>query len=241
MSTEDHGIQCHVPLDRGASDLSTQISTVMARILDTAPTALPPLYDVIDPEALVRIFTPQALESQGAHECATALVFAWCEQGVRIQDTGATSSATHPLTLTITTETPSPDEVGGDPAADTIVASHAVAPGEALGPSTVLVVADVIGDELSAVCDRLMECPSSDALTALFSPHRDGTARAAGALSFAVEEYIVTVTSTGQITIVPSRQTRPADSGNSRSGDVPESVVNAAWPFVGDLSGSSRQ
>lgn len=240
MSIEAPSAQFHVPL--GCEDeLSTQVSTAMVSVLDTTPTALPPLYDAIDPEALETIFSPHRSDSWGIHDCPTTLAFEWCERGVWIKYAGNAATASHERTLTITTDAPSPSAIDPELPTDETVACNKDVPIDVVGTSVFLSIADVVDDDLPDICDRLTNRLTPDALTALFQPQQDGTARATGSLSFVFEGYSVTVTSAGRISIAADDGQLALHSESTPSDNtVPALVDDAAWSLTEDRPKPSR-
>ncbi|WP_227380641.1 DUF7504 family protein [Haladaptatus halobius] len=229
--------------DREAHSLSTQLITAMGSVLDTTPADLPPLYDAVDPDALDTLLTPSLQSESGVSpEYPTELVFSWCEHGVRIRETGEITIIDQPVTPSLDSDSPLPDMFAGTSGDDTPPAHHTCAQTRDLATAVVVAVADIVDSNPTTLRERLSDRIDPEALTALFTPTHDGTLRAAGAVSFAFEGYVVTVTSTGVITLVSELEQLKEDGGNILViGDVPNSVFDMTRAFLrGDSDPESK-
>lgn len=203
------------------------------RTVDTARTELPPLYDAINPDALDTLFVPSEVGTSATHAFPVEVVFSWCDHGVRLRETGEITIAARPVTPAGATDVAALDRFACSPSDDATPAYHAWVPSDGLATDVVLTVADVVGTDPSKLREQLADRIHPEALTALFTPTPGGSPRSAGAVSFAFEGYLVTVTSTGVVTLIPELEQLKYNGGNFLVvGDVPDAIFEMARTFL---------
>ncbi|WP_227380682.1 DUF7504 family protein [Haladaptatus halobius] len=234
----DHCYQVSVD-ENGHETLSMQVSEAMATVVEKDLHEIPPLYDVIDPDALNNIFHPLSADTQQSGQSPTEIVFSWCDHAVRVRQTGEIRITNQPVILEIGTDAASSTVFSCEALSGTDGVAHEYAPAEDVGTTVILAIADEVGTEPHALREQLSDRINPDALTNLFRPKVDGTPRTGGYVSFAFQGYVVTVSSDGTITLQSELAQLKRDGGNVLVvGDVPDDVFTTARSFLG---GESKQ
>ncbi|WP_227377167.1 DUF7504 family protein [Haladaptatus halobius] len=242
MTSEQHQLQdlfqpdqCHQASidENGHKTLSMRLSETMATVLDKDPREIPPLYGVIDPDALGDVFHPLSRDTQWAQHSPAEIVFSWCDHAVRVQQTGEISITNQPVIPQIGAGVASSAMLSAEALSDSDGVAHEYAAAEDVGTEVVLAVADEVGVEPRALREQLSDHINPDALTNLFRPKVDGTPRPGGYASFAFQGYFVTVSSDGTITLQSELAQLKQDGGNVLVvGDVPDDVFTTARSFL---------
>jgi hypothetical protein len=228
----DHCYQVSVD-EHGQETLSMRVSEAMATVLEDDPGEIPPLYDVIDPDALNNIFYPLSTDTQRARQSPAEIMFSWCDHAVRVRQTGEISITNGPIVPQIGTDAVSSAVFSAEALSDTDTVAHEYAATEDVGTAVVLAIADEVGVEPRTLRERLSDRINPDALTNLFGPKLDGTSRTGGYVSFAFQGYFVTVSSDGTITLQSELAQLKRDGGNVLVvGDVPDDVFTTAHSFL---------
>ncbi|WP_227376313.1 DUF7504 family protein [Haladaptatus halobius] len=227
---------CHqVSVDEnGQEPLSMRVSEAMATVVKNDPHEIPPLYDVIDPDALNNIFHPLSADTQQSGQSPTEILFSWCDHAVRVRQTGEISITNESIIPQIGTEAVLSAMFSAEALSDTDGVASEYAPAEDVGTAVVLAIADEVGVEPRELQEQLSDRINPDALTNLFGPKLDGTLRTGGYVSFAFQGYFVTVSSDGTITLQSELAQLKQDGGNVLVvGDVPDDVFNTTRSFLG--------
>ncbi|WP_227380984.1 DUF7504 family protein [Haladaptatus halobius] len=231
----DHCYQVSVD-ENGHETLSMRISEAMATVVENDLREIPPLYDVIDPDALNNVFHSFSVETHRPHHSLTEIVFSWYDHAVRVRQTGEIRITNQPVIPEIGTDAASSAVFSAEALSDTDGVAYEYAPAEDVGTAVVLAIADEVGVEPRALRERLSDRINPDVLTNLFGPKLDGTSRPGGYVSFAFQGYFVTVSSDGTITMQSELAQLKQEGGNVLVvGDVPDDVFATARSFlVGD-------
>jgi hypothetical protein len=230
-----HADQCHqVSVDENSHEtLSIRLSEAMATVTGDDPCDLPPLYDVIDPDALDALFPPLSAERHQSDQSPLEIVFSWCGHAVRVQQSGAISITTQSITPKIGTDGASSAVVAAEAPPNTESSTHEYTAAEDTATAVVLAVSDAVGVDPRDLREQLFDRINPDALTDLFSSKVNGTPRPGGYVSFAFQGYFVTVSSEGTITIQSELSQLKHNGGNILVvGDVPDDVFTTARSFL---------
>ena len=216
--------------------LSIRLSEAMGAVLDTDPHALDSLYNVVDPEALNDIFTPNS-----HHRPSTEIIFSWHNHAIRIQQPGEIHITNEPLVPELDANLSLATDFSSVPASSPQAISHEYAATENVGTEVILAVADASGVSPREVTERLADQINPEALTDLFQPLADGTPRTDGYVSFGFEGYFVIVSAEGVITICSELTQLKEKGGNILIvGDVPCDVFNDERAYLMKDSSSNR-